>query len=90
MGNGCLKNQPNGSFSNIDDISTSALPGRSRKVFNLSIRSDADLANKRIEGQLKKSQQEEASIVTVLLLGTAECGKSTILKQIKYLHATGK
>eukprot|EP01006_Ploeotia_vitrea_P054166 TRINITY_DN67856_c2_g1_i7.p2 TRINITY_DN67856_c2_g1~~TRINITY_DN67856_c2_g1_i7.p2 ORF type:complete len:359 (-),score=178.46 TRINITY_DN67856_c2_g1_i7:1606-2682(-) len=47
------------------------------------------LLNKRIEAMLDESSADESSAVKILLLGAGECGKSTILKQMKILHGNG-
>lgn len=46
-------------------------------------------ADKRIEDRLRADQDEEKKIIKCLLLGAGECGKSTILKQMKILHLDG-
>lgn len=45
--------------------------------------------DKRIEDTLKAEQDEEKKVIKCLLLGAGECGKSTILKQMKILHLDG-
>lgn len=42
--------------------------------------------NKSIEDKIQKARQAEKSAVKVLLLGAGECGKSTILKQMKIIN----
>lgn len=42
--------------------------------------------NKRIAEQLKKDNEEQKKVIKILLLGAGECGKSTVLKQMKLLH----
>lgn len=44
--------------------------------------------HKRIEARLHKANQEAGVAKKILLLGSGECGKSTILKQMKILHTT--
>jgi len=39
--------------------------------------------SKRIDAELKQHQRDQMRAVKLLLLGAAECGKSTILKQMK-------
>ena len=41
---------------------------------------------KRLEWELKEDFKKECGIVKLLLLGTGESGKSTILKQMKLIH----
>uniref|UniRef100_A0A0M3I4G5 G-protein alpha subunit n=1 Tax=Ascaris lumbricoides TaxID=6252 RepID=A0A0M3I4G5_ASCLU len=45
--------------------------------------------NKQIEKKLNKQRNEEIGNQKLLLLGTGECGKSTVLKQMQILHKNG-
>lgn len=45
--------------------------------------------NKEIEDKIKRQRNEEKESVKVLLLGAGECGKSTILKQMKIINMSG-
>lgn len=45
--------------------------------------------NKTIEDKIQKQAAASKEAVKVLLLGAGECGKSTILKQMKILHMNG-
>lgn len=45
--------------------------------------------NKSIEEKIQAQRGAEKNLVKVLLLGAGECGKSTILKQMKILHTKG-
>uniref|UniRef100_A0A915KHP2 Uncharacterized protein n=1 Tax=Romanomermis culicivorax TaxID=13658 RepID=A0A915KHP2_ROMCU len=45
--------------------------------------------NKEIEAEILRDQKANARVIKLLLLGTAECGKSTILKQMRILHSAG-
>lgn len=47
------------------------------------------LHNKQIEADLNESALVDRSSVKCVLLGAGECGKSTILKQMKILHLNG-
>ena len=47
------------------------------------------MISKKIDRNLARYRDEESKIVKVLLLGPGECGKSTILKQLKFLHNEG-
>ncbi|XP_061183073.1 uncharacterized protein LOC133191341 [Saccostrea echinata] len=49
----------------------------------------AKLRNKQISKILKQHQKEELKKLKILLLGTAESGKSTITKQMKIIHGNG-
>jgi hypothetical protein len=42
-----------------------------------------------VEKQLQLAADEEKRVIKCLLLGAGECGKSTILKQMKILHLNG-
>lgn len=44
---------------------------------------------KEIENQLRADAEKMARTVKLLLLGAAECGKSTVLKQMKIIHRNG-
>ncbi|CAJ0963857.1 unnamed protein product, partial [Mesorhabditis belari] len=45
--------------------------------------------NRKIEKMMRKQQEDELGNQKLLLLGTGECGKSTILKQMQILHSNG-
>jgi len=45
--------------------------------------------NKSIDERLAQEQEEEKRVIKCLLLGAGECGKSTIMKQMKILHLNG-
>lgn len=51
-----------------------------------SVQRDHD---RRIDEKLRADQDEEKKVIKCLLLGAGECGKSTILKQMKILHLDG-
>uniref|UniRef100_A0A914D3J5 Uncharacterized protein n=1 Tax=Acrobeloides nanus TaxID=290746 RepID=A0A914D3J5_9BILA len=42
-----------------------------------------------IDQEIRQTRSENEKIIKLLLLGTDECGKSTILKQMKILHDNG-
>ena len=44
--------------------------------------SEADYVSKEIERQLREAKREAKSQVKLLVLGTAESGKSTFIKQV--------
>ncbi|KAI1724577.1 g-protein alpha subunit domain-containing protein [Ditylenchus destructor] len=45
--------------------------------------------HKRIELELRRDRAEEKRVVKILLLGSADSGKSTIAKQMRILHTNG-
>uniref|UniRef100_A0A0K0FYN7 Guanine nucleotide-binding protein alpha-3 subunit n=1 Tax=Strongyloides venezuelensis TaxID=75913 RepID=A0A0K0FYN7_STRVS len=45
--------------------------------------------NKEIEKKLKESKMLDEKTIKLLLLGAGECGKSTVMKQMKILHNNG-
>jgi len=45
--------------------------------------------NKTVDSKLKLLQNDELQTIKILLLGAGECGKSTIMKQMKILHQGG-
>ncbi|XP_048731239.2 uncharacterized protein LOC125648302 [Ostrea edulis] len=49
----------------------------------------AKLRNKQISKALKQHKKEELKKLKILLLGTAESGKSTVTKQMKIIHRNG-
>lgn len=50
-------------------------------------RGQAQKQNEQVEAQIMAEAERERSIVKILLLGTGNSGKSTILKQFKLLHS---
>lgn len=51
--------------------------------------SGSDPTSRQIDLVLKKERETFQSTIKLLLLGAGECGKSTILKQMKILHSGG-
>jgi len=51
--------------------------------FTGSTSSDAKSVNREIEKKLKEAKKESRSRVKLLVLGTAESGKSTFIKQVR-------
>nr|XP_057906122.1 guanine nucleotide-binding protein G(o) subunit alpha-like [Doryrhamphus excisus] len=49
----------------------------------------AKLQNSKIEQDLSEQARMETNVVKILLLGAAESGKSTLIKQIKIIHSHG-
>ncbi|GMR61881.1 hypothetical protein PMAYCL1PPCAC_32076, partial [Pristionchus mayeri] len=52
------------------------------------VKTQAETSN-RIERMLQQDKKEDAGRLKILLLGGADAGKSTILKQMRILHMTG-
>jgi guanine nucleotide-binding protein G(i) subunit alpha len=50
---------------------------------------EAIARNKAFDRQIKEDAEKASKEVKLLLLGTGECGKSTILKQMKIIHMNG-
>ncbi|XP_061703171.1 guanine nucleotide-binding protein subunit alpha-11-like isoform X4 [Syngnathoides biaculeatus] len=50
---------------------------------------EAKLQNSKIDQDLSEQARAEMNVVKVLMLGTAESGKSTLVKQIKIIHSGG-
>jgi len=50
---------------------------------------EATQTSKRLDTALFKEQTADKQMIKLLLLGSGECGKSTILKQMKILHCNG-
>ncbi|XP_049602151.1 guanine nucleotide-binding protein G(o) subunit alpha-like isoform X1 [Syngnathus scovelli] len=49
----------------------------------------AKVRSSKIEQDLSEQAQNEMKVVKILMLGTAESGKSTLIKQIKIIHSHG-
>ncbi|CAD5223772.1 unnamed protein product [Bursaphelenchus okinawaensis] len=45
--------------------------------------------SKQIDKKLKDSYAKEERVIKLLLLGAGECGKSTLMKQMRILHSSG-
>lgn len=45
--------------------------------------------NRTISNFLESANEDETNKIKIVLLGAGECGKSTILKQMKILHGSG-
>lgn len=52
-------------------------------------RSEETIRSRQIDKQLREMHKEYESAIKILLLGTAESGKTTIIKQMKVLHING-
>lgn len=50
---------------------------------------EQDVSSKQIDKELAAMSKEFESAVKILLLGTGESGKTTIIKQMKILHING-
>ncbi|XP_076816388.1 guanine nucleotide-binding protein subunit alpha-14-like [Clavelina lepadiformis] len=57
--------------------------------FKSSVASDAKSISREIEKQLSKDKKEARSQVKLLVLGAAESGKSTFIKQMRIIHGKG-
>ncbi|KAJ7989842.1 hypothetical protein DPEC_G00308680 [Dallia pectoralis] len=49
----------------------------------------AKMRNSKIEQDLIEQARQEENVIKILLLGAAESGKSTLVKQIKLMHSNG-
>ena len=49
----------------------------------------ANVKSKKIEQELEKAQQTMNKTIKLLMLGAGESGKSTIIKQMRIIHANG-
>jgi len=47
------------------------------------------LKSKEIDRRIREGHQADEKVIKLLLLGAGECGKSTILKQMRILHSNG-
>ncbi|XP_013885767.1 guanine nucleotide-binding protein G(o) subunit alpha isoform X2 [Austrofundulus limnaeus] len=66
------------------------------KIFPFPLQQDvteerkrAKLRSSKIENDLREQAEAERSVIKILMLGVAESGKSTIIKQIKIIHSRG-
>ncbi|CAD7082823.1 unnamed protein product [Hermetia illucens] len=55
----------------------------------LGHRTEESLRSRQIDKQIQQIHQQFASAIKILLLGTAESGKTTIIKQMRILHING-
>ncbi|XP_005176463.1 guanine nucleotide-binding protein subunit alpha-11 [Musca domestica] len=51
--------------------------------------SDADIQNKKINNEIKRSKRDEGTKFKLLLLGTGESGKSTFIRQMQIIYKDG-
>jgi len=51
---------------------------------------EEELRSRQLDRQMQRDYREEKRVVKLLLLGTGESGKSTIVKQMKILHGTAE
>lgn len=58
-----------------------------RKLYSADL--EAKLINDRIEKQLKMDKRHLKNQIRILLLGTGESGKSTLIKQMRIIHGVG-
>ena len=47
------------------------------------------LRSKEIDKQLQECEKQDRNVVKILILGTGESGKSTLVKQMKIIHNEG-
>ena len=59
------------------------------KKFKSSTHDFANVKSKKIEQELEKEQQTMNKTIKLLMLGAGESGKSTIIKQMRIIHANG-
>lgn len=55
----------------------------------MSPKSDEEILSKKIGLSLKEHSRSFDDAIKILLLGTGESGKTTIIKQMKILHING-
>ncbi|TKR57510.1 hypothetical protein L596_030764 [Steinernema carpocapsae] len=60
-----------------------------RQMGNCNSSSELSKRNHRIDVEIEKSKRENDNSIKLLLLGAAESGKSTVLKQMKIIHDNG-
>ncbi|TPX73948.1 hypothetical protein CcCBS67573_g04787 [Chytriomyces confervae] len=73
----------------ISNIISSSSSGRSRNDSSHASSSEVDSRGREIERRLKEDKEKSKKEVKILLLGTGETGKSTVLKQMKLIHKIG-
>src|SRR5882724_5642890 len=49
----------------------------------------SEMKSKEIDKQISESEKEDQNIIKILILGTGESGKSTLVKQMKIIHNEG-
>ncbi|XP_054168106.1 guanine nucleotide-binding protein G(o) subunit alpha-like [Oppia nitens] len=49
----------------------------------------SDLLSKEIDRQLEECEKQDRNVIKILILGTGESGKSTLVKQMKIIHNDG-
>ena len=47
------------------------------------------IISKEIDKQLSECEKQDRNVVKILILGTGESGKSTLVKQMKIIHSDG-
>jgi len=65
-----------------------AIMGTCLSLDNIEQR-ESNSRSKEIDKQLLELKRQERNVIKILILGTGESGKSTLVKQMKIIHSEG-